>query len=126
MNKFGKSSLKRLAECHKDLQLLCNSVLQDMDITILCGYRGEAEQNEAFKSGVSQLKFPLSKHNSVPSKAVDVAPWINNKVDWENIPAFEKMCKLFEQHAEKLGIEIRLGRDFSFKDFPHIELVDKK
>lgn len=122
MNKFGKSSIKRLSECEKSLQMLCESVLQDMDITILCGHRNEADQEAAFKAGTSKLHFPKSKHNSIPSKAVDVAP---SPVDWSDIKAFEKMCKLFEQHAQKLGIEINLGRDFSFKDYPHIELRGK-
>ncbi len=125
-NKFGKKSLERLRTCHDDLQLLCHAVLEDMDITILCGHRGEKEQNEAFKAGNSQLKFPNSKHNSVPARAVDVAPYkVGIGVDWNDIEAFEKMCSLFEQHAEKMGIEIRLGRDFSFRDLVHIELEGK-
>lgn len=122
MRKFSQKSASKLRECHKDLILLCESVLQDMDITILCGFRSELEQNKAFETGKSQLKFPMSKHNKVPSMAVDVAPY---PVDWNDIGQFKNMCKLFEQHAEKLGIDIRLGRDFSFKDFPHIELEDR-
>ncbi len=123
MNKFGSTSQKRLAECHTDLQLLCNSVLQEMDITILCGHRDEAAQNEAFKTGKSKLQFPKSKHNLSPSQAVDVAPV---PLVWSDIKSFEKMCAVFERHAEKLGIEIRLGRDFSFKDLVHFELRGKK
>jgi len=124
--KFGKSSLQRLRTCHDDLQLLCHAILEDMDITVLCGYRSEAEQNAAFAKGTSKLKFPRSKHNSFPSLAVDIAPVKNGKVDWNDIKLFEQMCKIAEQKAEKMGIEIRLGRDFSFIDFPHIELVEKK
>lgn len=121
--KFGKKSLERLRTCHDDLQLLCHAILEDMDITVLCGYRSEQEQNEAFAKGTSKLKFPKSKHNSYPSLAVDIAPY---PVDWNNIEAFNKMCDIAEQKAEKMGIEIRLGRDFSFRDYPHIELVQKK
>lgn len=122
MATFGKSSLKRLAECHPDLQLLCKSVLQDMDITIICGHRNEADQEAAFKAGNSKLHYPKSKHNSIPSLAVDVCPY---PIDWSDTDSFKKMCKLFENHAEKLGIEIRLGRDFSFIDLPHVELKGK-
>lgn len=123
MNKFSRSSQKKLSTCHKDLQTLCEAVLQDMDITILCGARGEFEQNEAFKNGKSKLKFPHSKHNKSPSLAVDCAPWTSGGIDWKNLEAFDNMCKLFQQHADKLGIEIRLGRDFYFKDYPHVELI---
>jgi hypothetical protein len=35
------------------------------------------------------------------------------------------MCEHVEEIAKRLGIKIRLGRDFSFKDWPHIELHDK-
>lgn len=121
--KFGKKSLERLRTCHDDLQLLCHAILEDMDITVLCGYRGEQEQNEAFAKGTSKLKFPKSKHNSYPSLAVDIAPY---PVDFNDIQSFNKMCDIAEQKAEKMGIEIRLGRDFSFRDYPHIELVQKK
>ena len=118
--KFGSKSLERLRSCHDDLQLLCHAVLQDMDITILCGHRNEKDQNEAVKNGFSKAIFPKSKHNKLPTLAVDVAPY---PIVWSDIKKFETMCKLFEQHAEKMGIDIRLGRDFSFKDYPHIELI---
>jgi peptidoglycan L-alanyl-D-glutamate endopeptidase CwlK len=123
LRKFGKSSAARLRQCHKDLISLCEAVLQDMDISVICGYRGEAEQNAAFAAGNSKLKYPKSKHNKIPSMAVDVVPY---PVDWSDTKRFLEMCKLFEQHAEKLGIEIRLGRDFSFVDLPHFELMEKK
>jgi hypothetical protein len=121
--KFGKTSLARLRTCHDDLQLLCHAVLEDMDITILCGHRNKADQDKAVAQGFSKAVFPKSKHNSLPSMAVDVAPY---PVDWTDIKAFEKMCKLFEQKAEKMGIDIRLGRDFKgLVDLPHVELVGK-
>lgn len=121
MKKFGKKSADKLRSCHKDLILLCESVLQEMDITILCGFRGEVEQNEAYNTGKSKLNFPQSKHNKSPSLAVDVAPY---PIDWSDVEKFKKMCLLFEEHAEKLGIDIRLGRDFSFRDYVHFELKE--
>lgn len=118
--KFGAKSLERLRTCHDDLQLLCHAILEEMDITVLCGHRGEQDQNEAFQRGNSKLKFPKSKHNVMPSLAVDIAPY---PVDWSDIEKFEKMCAIAERLADKMGIDIRLGRDFSFKDYPHIELI---
>lgn len=98
-----------------------------MNVTVLCGYRGEKEQRAAFIAGKSKLLYPNSKHNSVPSRAVDIAPYSEKLkgVDWRDIPAFEDMCNRIERIAERLKIKIRLGRDFSFKDYPHVELHDK-
>lgn len=121
--KFSSKSLSRLSTCHPDLQLLCNAVLQDMDITVLCGQRNETDQNKAFADGKSKLKFPNSAHNKTPSLAVDCAPY---PVDFNDIKKFEAMCIMFELAADKLGIDIKLGRDFSFHDYPHIELSSPK
>jgi peptidoglycan L-alanyl-D-glutamate endopeptidase CwlK len=120
MYKLSKSSKVKLDQCHLDLQLIINELLQELDVTVLCGSRGEEEQNEAFNTGKSKLKFPNSKHNKTPSEAVDVAPF---PVDWQDIPRFDDMCDRIQKIADKHGIKIRLGRSFSFRDYPHIELV---
>jgi peptidoglycan L-alanyl-D-glutamate endopeptidase CwlK len=127
MPKFGKKSLERLEELHPDLQLLMNELIKEMDVTILCGYRGKDEQNSAFINGKSRLQFPRSKHNTTPSQAVDIAP-ISPKtkgIDWNDIALFLEMCSKVEKLADTLNIKIRLGRDFSFKDYVHFELSDK-
>lgn len=127
MAKFGAKSKERLSECHPDLVRLMEALVQELDVTILCGHRGEKEQNAAFIAGNSKLQWPRSKHNSKPSRAVDVAPYSSKVkgVDWKDIPAFEDMCKRIERLASELKIKIKLGRDFSFKDYPHVELSDK-
>jgi len=120
--KFGKRSLERLETCHKDLQEIAHELIQYMDVTVLCGQRGEKEQNSAFYSGKSKLLYPRSKHNKTPSRAVDLAPW---PIDWKDIKRFKEMTDLVDMIAKEKGIKIRLGREFSFKDWPHVELHDK-
>ena len=120
--KFGKKSLERLAECHPDLQRICHELIKELDVTVLCGFRGEREQNAAFIAGRSKLRWPRSKHNQSPALAVDLAPY---PVDWKDISRFVDMCERFERIAEELKIKVRLGRDFSFKDYPHFEIHDK-
>ena len=120
--KFGAKSLERLEQCHEDLQKIAHELIKEMDVTILCGHRGEKEQNAAFVAGASKLTWPRSKHNKFPSLAVDIAPY---PVDWKNIRAFNDMCNRIERIAKELKIRIRLGRSFSFKDYPHVELSDK-
>lgn len=119
MYAYSERSKKRLAECHPDLQRIFNELIKIMDVSILCGYRGEEEQNEAFEQGNSQLKYPDSKHNKIPSLAVDASPY---PIDWNDTEGFNKMCDAIQEIADKLDIKIRLGRDFSFKDYPHVEL----
>ena len=119
MYKFGKKSLEKLSECHDDLQKIAHELIKEMNVTVLCGYRNEEEQNKAFSNGFSRLQYPNSKHNKKPSMAMDIAPY---PVDWNDIHEFIKMCDIIEDIAKDLNIKIRLGRDFSFKDYPHIEL----
>jgi peptidoglycan L-alanyl-D-glutamate endopeptidase CwlK len=89
MSKFSLTSKSKLATCHNDLQTLFNHIIEERDCTIVCGYRGEAEQNKAFKEGKSQKRFPESKHNVNPSIAVDVAPFEKTQIDWSKLQSAE-------------------------------------
>jgi peptidoglycan LD-endopeptidase CwlK len=120
--KFGQRSKRNLGQCHADLQKIANELIKLGNYTVLCGHRNEHDQNEAFKHGYSKLKFPHSKHNKLPSLAMDICPY-NNGVDWKDLAAFDLMCDRVEEIAKRLNIKIRLGRDFRFRDYPHIELV---
>jgi peptidoglycan L-alanyl-D-glutamate endopeptidase CwlK len=123
---MNKTSLAKLSTCHSDIIRLAEAVDKVFPVQCICGYRNESEQNKAFQSGYSKLKYPNSKHNKKPSLAGDFVPDPDNNpatLDWNDIEAFELMCLTFEQKADELGIKIRLGRDFKFKDYPHCELV---
>ena len=131
--KFSKTSLDRLATCHPDLQRLFMKVIENYDCTILCGYRNEEDQNAAFSTGHSKLKYPDSKHNHRPSLAVDVMPYPVNWMDTR-----DNLCKIYhfigyvKATADSLGIKIRCGADFNrngnlfddkWKDLPHHEII---
>jgi peptidoglycan L-alanyl-D-glutamate endopeptidase CwlK len=81
MPKLSKTSLDRLSTCHEDLIIFCNELIKYYDFTVVCGHRGQEEQDKAYADGYSKVKFPNSKHNSYPSMAVDLAPW-EGKLDW--------------------------------------------
>lgn len=130
MPKFGKKSEERLATCHVDLQRLFNEVIKHYDCTVTCGHRGKDEQDEAVRTGVSKLAWPNSKHNSLPSKAIDVVPF---PIDWDDMTRFYHFGGFVLAVAKQLGIKIRWGgdwngdlkfRDEKFKDLPHFELVE--
>lgn len=129
---MNERSKLKLASAHDDLQLLANAVDREYPIQVICGVRSEKDQNEAKKNGKSEKPYPESKHNINPkagrfkSHAIDCVPDPDRNpatLDWEDVLEFEKMCLIFEQKADELDIKIRLGRDFKFKDYPHIELI---
>lgn len=129
MPEFSHSSQEKLDTCHADLQRLFNEVIKHYDCTILCGTRNKADQDAAFASGQSQLKFPNSKHNSLPSMAVDASPY---PIDWNDKIKFYHFIGFVLGTAAQMGIKIRSGSDWnqnnnlkdeSFRDLPHFELV---
>lgn len=136
MAKFGRRSTENLASCDVRLQKLFNEVVKHYDCSVVCGHRGEAEQNLAFAKGNSKLKFPRSKHNSFPSKAADVAPYYANsedKIPWNDVSKFILFGGFVLGMAKSMGIDIRWGgdwdhdwemKDHSFLDYSHFELVD--
>lgn len=134
MPSFSKTSVERLNTCDQRLVTLFNEVVKHYDCTILCGVRSKEEQDEAFRTGKSKLKWPNSKHNVLKpdqkSKAVDVAPY---PIDWNNKDAFYHFAGFVRAIAAQQGIKIRWGGDWdgdfnlknqTFFDLPHFELVD--
>lgn len=132
--RYSQRSLARLNTCHADLVLLMVEALADpecpSDITILEGYRDKERQNQMVAEGKSQLAWPRSKHNSSPSMAVDVAPYINGSVSWDwdhyyPLAAHIKAVwsRLTQGTNLTLAHELEWGGDWrSFKDGPHWQL----
>lgn len=89
---------------------------------VLVGHRTKEEQDAAVAKGFSKVKFPNSKHNSLPSKAVDICP---HPVNWNDKQAFIDLSLTVKEEAAKMGLKIKWGGDFkTFFDGPHYELVD--
>jgi len=132
---FSASSKKKLEECHPDLQRLFNEVIKHVDCTVICGHRGEKEQNQAFAEGKSKLKYPNGKHNKIPALAVDVAPYYpGTKIRWNDSKGFIYFAGFVMGVASQMGIKIRSGADWNqnfdlldetFIDLPHHELCDR-
>ncbi len=124
---MNQRSHDKLNTCHPDISRLALEVDNEFPIQCICGKRNELDQNKAYENGMSKLKYPNSKHNKEPlSWAGDFVPDPDRNpktIDWDDIKSFKEMCKVFEKVAKRLKIKIRLGRDFKFKDFPHIELA---
>ncbi len=133
MATFGNRSRKNLNETHEDLQLLFNEVIKYYDCSVICGHRNRTDQNKAYHEGRSTLKYPRSKHNSLPSKAVDVVPYFKNRphIRWDDTDKFYEFVGFVQGVAAMLDIKITCGHnwdmddelhDSSFIDLPHFQL----
>lgn len=132
MYKFSNSSNNKLSTCHPLLQLLFNRVVEYYDCTVIDGTRDKKTQDYYCLIGKSKVRYPNSKHNSNPSMAVDVAPYIKGKgIVWN-----KEQCYYFAGYvlgiARILDIKIRWGGDWSmdndihdqsFNDLVHFELI---
>lgn len=121
MPSFGPASLAKLKTIDPRLQYLLNAAIQITDFTIVCGHRNKADQDAAVAKGNSLTRWPTSNHNSLPSQAVDVAPW---PIDWNDHKRFYYLAGVIMALAQFAKINVRWGGTFkSLVDLPHFELV---
>lgn len=134
--RWGARSMARLSTCDPLLQELMSRVISrddlPFDLTVLCGHRTQAEQDAAVRAGASRLRWPRSKHNSMPSRAVDVAPYVNGAVSWD-WTHYRQIAPLVKDEWGKMVVEglvpvgagttLTWGGDWqSFPDGPHWQL----
>lgn len=135
MPMFGEASLNRLKTLDPRLQRVLEEAIKHRDFVITAGHRNKTDQNKAFDEGKSKLKWPNSKHNSVPSLAVDVAPYDSAKrtIDWNDRAAFASLAGFLMGIAAMQGTKLRWGgdwdsdgatKDHTFIDMPHLEIAE--
>jgi peptidoglycan L-alanyl-D-glutamate endopeptidase CwlK len=134
MPKFGRRSKAELLTCVQELQNLFNEVVKRYDCAVLCGTRGEEEQNKAYREGRSTKQYPDSKHNLYPSVAVDVVPYFTEKphIRWEDRDKFYHFAGYVQAVADRMNINLRWGgnwdmddelHDQTLFDLPHFEIL---
>ena len=130
MPRFGKRSKERLATCDERLQEVFNEVIQFVDCSVLEGHRSQERQDKLYDEGKTKVKYPRGRHNSNPSRAVDVTPY---PVDWEDRERQTLFAGFVLGIARAKGIKLRWGGDWDmdfqvmdnrFDDFPHFEIKD--
>ena len=138
MAHFGERSEGNLENVDNALVEVCRFVIQKFDFTVLCGWRGEAEQNRAYPK-YTKVKFPNSKHNIMPSMAVDLIPYdakYGTIVSWTSYEEMAMLAGHMLMAAFALSVELRWGHDWNrngilwdergkLVDRPHFELVTK-
>lgn len=131
---WGARSLSRLQTCHPLLVTLFERVIARadlaLDLSVLCGHRTREEQDAAVARGASRLRWPRSKHNSTPSLAVDVAPFVGGSVSWA-WPHYHAVAPVIRAEWDAMaaegivpaGVGLVWGGDWAtFRDGPHWEL----
>ena len=128
-------SLSSLKQCHPQLCIVVTRAIQisQVDFIVGAGIRSMEEQRENVRKGVS--KTMDSKH--LPQKdgmshAVDLWPWMNGEIPWDEFSAFRRVADAMLQAAKELDVDLRWGGDWDrdgdssdhqFLDGPHFELV---
>lgn len=129
MPAFSDKSKRRLQTCDTRLRLIFEEVVQEFDCTILEGHRGRERQNQMVAEGKSKVRWPKGMHNTVPSRAVDVAPY---PIDWKDRDRFMYFAGYVKGIAQKHGVTLRWGGDWngdwhvadnSFDDLVHFEIT---
>ena len=130
MPRFGRKSRANLSTCDQQLQDLFNEVIKHVDCSVLEGHRDKEGQNKAYDEGKSKVRFPDGRHNSSPSRAVDVTPY---PVRWDDRERQTLFAGFVLGLARGMGINLRWGGDWDqdfevadnrFDDFPHFEVKD--
>jgi hypothetical protein len=106
MPRYSDASESRIITANFKLQRLFRSVLQDWDHGIMCGHRGEEDQNAAYDGGFSKCRWPDSPHNLLASRAVDVLPV---PCSWDDRELICTFAGFVLARAQEYGIPIRWG-----------------
>ena len=122
MPEFSQRSLDILAQADERLQRVMHEAIKRTDFSVICSHRSQADQDKAYMTGKSQTPWPISKHNALPSLAVDCVPY---PLDWGDLTAFDILSRVVSQCAADLGVAVQWGGNWEhLRDYPHFELTD--
>lgn len=127
-HKLGSRSLKNLRGVHPDLVKVVRRALKicPCDFTVIEGLRTLERQKRLKRSGAT--KTLRSRH--LTGHAVDIVPWINGTVDWNDYGNFCQVGHAMRVAAVDLGVALTWGAgkmyggswSNSFNDMPHYQL----
>jgi len=148
---LGANSKKKLIGVHPNLVKVIETAIIDtqIDFSITSGVRTTKEQQALYAQGrttkgniVTKVDGVIKKSNHQPKSdgyghAIDFVPYINGKIDWNDIKAFITIAGHIKKTADKLGVAVRWGADWdrdgitkaqgdkdeNFVDIPHFELA---
>jgi peptidoglycan L-alanyl-D-glutamate endopeptidase CwlK len=133
MRAWSHNSRKVYNTLDPRLQRVMDRILHEVaDVSLVSGHRDQEEQNDAFDEGVSTLRYPDSKHNSLPSIAVDFQPYPYPNYEPKLWGALGYIAGRALGIALEEGVTLRWGGDWdgdgdttdqSFDDLFHLEIT---
>lgn len=135
MYRFSARSKRIRRDLDARLQVVVDELLKWTDISLVSGYRDREEQNTLYENGRTQVRYPDSKHNHRPSKAVDLQPYPYPRNENDLRAALGYIAGLAMKIAEEHGWQLRWGGDWNrngsvvdngFDDLFHLELYDEE
>jgi len=109
--------------------------LSTVPFTVVEGLRSAARQAELYAQGRTKPGKVVTwtmKSKHIEGRAVDLAPYENGKIDWNDLSKFDAIARAMKQAAQELGVPIRHGgnwdgddkpREKGETDNPHFELL---
>ncbi len=131
---YGKEKLKEVNASLANVVALA-ATRSPFDVIVTEGRRSRERQAELYAQGRTKpgkiVTWTLnSKH--IDGKAVDVCPYVNKKIPWEDKLLFVSLGREMLSAADELNVKIRWGYDWDGDgslmekgetDGPHFELV---
>ena len=107
MYQLGTTSKKRLEGVRPELRSLVEVAITrtPVDFTVVEGLRTLEQQREYVRRGSSTTMN--SRH--LTGHAVDLAPWIQGKIDWNTTSNFIQLAEVMRKVAVERGVEILWG-----------------
>lgn len=134
--RFGRRSRGNLDTCHPILIEIATDAIKVADFSVIEGHRSQERQQELYAANATTLDgvTKKSKHQSRPSMAMDILPYVPDIDDvWERRDLFVLLAGVIFSSAHRIGAKVRWGGDWNrdgytwnqkFHDLPHFELID--
>jgi len=127
MFKLSKSSKKNMEGVHYTLQAVANRAIEitkvDFGIPETGGLRSADVQHVLYLEGSSKCDGYKVKSYHQTGRALDFFAY-DGGATWDDLK-LAMVATAFLQAASELGVKLKWGGNFkSFKDFPHVELVE--
>lgn len=123
---WGVRSQAVLTECHPALRDIASMALarSPWDLMAREGRRDRETQNLYYRMGLSQLRYPHSKHNAPTGHLAHAIHLIPLPLRWDLTDRFVQVSGIVLSCAYELGVELTWGGEWSFRDLAHYELAE--
>ena len=130
MPQFSRISRERLLSCDSRLIAVCSDAIDFFDFSVVSGHRTNEEQDILYAQGrvtdgaiVTYKRGGESIHNTNPSRAIDLAPWVPGRgIVWDDEVLFGELAGVILYAAWKRDVDLTWGGKWqSFKDYPHFQ-----